>query len=187
MHIAHSYSQSKPLSLRRFIGKFALLGCALLANNFAFSPMAHALTTDDPLSAQRNLRQETNPRGWHARWVLESGTLTERQRHTVSLELLNDESIRQVLNIEQVSAKGLFIEQPSNFWNYGRSKVNGISKESASLKLELYPANAGEFTLPSVDITLGRGENAFVVRSDPLNIVVESLPKAAQGKIVSPE
>lgn len=187
MHIAHTRTQSKPLSIRRIIGKFALLGCVLLASNLVFSPMAYALTTDDPLSAQRNLRQEANPKGWYARWVLESGTLTERQRHTVYLEVLNDEAIRQVLNIGQVSAKGLFIEQPSNFWNYGRSKINGVSKESASLKLELYPAKAGEFTLPSVDITLGRGENAFVVRSDPLNIVVESLPKAAQGKIVSPQ
>ena len=146
-----------------------------------------SLTTDDPLPFTSSQQISTVNKPFHARWALGSDTLTERQRHTVFLELVSDTAITDVINVDSISAKDLFFEQTTTFWQYTRPIENGKRVEKAALKLELFPAKSGEFTLPSVNITIGRGDNVMHVPTQPLTITVKALPDAAIGKIASPK
>ena len=146
-----------------------------------------SITTDDPLSVTPSQQLSTVNTQYHARWALGNETLTERQRHTVFLELLSDTAITDVINVDDVSAKDLFFEQTTTFWQYTRPIENGKRVEQAALKLELFPAKPGEFTLPSINITLGRGDNKIYIPIQPLKITVNALPEAAKGKIASPK
>lgn len=146
-----------------------------------------AITTDDPLSVTPSQQRSTVNTQYHARWALGNETLTERQRHTVFLELVSDTAITDVINVDAVSTKDLFFEQTIKFWQYTRPIENGKRVEKAALKLELFPAKPGEFTLPSVNITLGRGDNTITIPTQPLKITVNALPEAAKGKIASPK
>lgn len=142
-------------------------------------------TTYDPLTSFQRIDNAEKARGWDARWRVESGAITERQRHTLYLEVLNDEPITQVINVDPVTERDLFFEQSSNFWQYGRTDFNGRAKEAAVLKFDLFPARSGRFTLPAVELRLGRDEGAFTVQTPPLAIEVMALPSEARGKIVS--
>ncbi len=144
-----------------------------------------SISTNDPLPLASSQPPNAVSAQHHARWALGSGTLTERQRHTVFLELLSDTAITDVINIEAISAKDLFFEQTTTFWQYTRPTENGKRVEKAAIKLELFPAKSGEFTLPSVNITLGRGDNTITIPTQPLQITVKALPEAAKGKIAS--
>ncbi|MGR5501638.1 hypothetical protein ACQKP3_12970 [Vibrio sp. DNB22_10_4] len=146
-----------------------------------------SITTDDPLSITPAQQLSTVNTQYHARWTLGKETLTERQRHTVFLELVSDTAITDVINVDAVSAKDLFFEQTTTFWQYTRPIENGKRVEKAALKLELFPAKPGEFTLPSINITLGRGDNIITIPTQPLAITVNALPEAAKGKIASPK
>ena len=130
-----------------------------------------SITTDDPLSVTPSQQLSTVNTQYHARWALGNETLTERQRHTVFLELLSDTAITDVINVDDISAKDLFFEQTTTFWQYTRPIENGKRVEQAALKLELFPAKPGEFTLPSINITLGRGDNKIYIPTQPLSLI----------------
>ncbi len=145
-----------------------------------------SITTDEPLPFASSQQASAVNKHYQARWTLGSDTLTERQRHTVFLELVSDTAITDVINVDTISAKDLFFEQTTTFWQYTRPTENGKRVEKAALKLELFPAKSGEFTLPSVNITLGRGDKVIDIPTQPLKVTVNALPEAAKGKIASP-
>ncbi|MGR5254078.1 hypothetical protein ACPV5S_17955 [Vibrio astriarenae] len=139
-----------------------------------------------PITSLHAASTPLHSNGLSARWALGSETLVERQRHTVFLELISDTPITDVLSVESISASDLFFEQTTTFWQYTRPIESGQRVVKAALKLELYPAKSGQFTLPSVNIQLGRGDKAQQIPTAPLNIDVQALPQAAQGKIAAP-
>ena len=172
-------------TFKRFIddiGTAIAFGMILMASLSAQA----SISTNDPLSLASSQPPNTVNTQYHARWALGSETFTERQRHTVFLELLSDAAITDVINVETISAKDLFFEQTTTFWQYTRPTENGKRVEKAALKLELFPAKPGEFTLPGINITLGRSDNVVTIPTQPLKITVKALPEAAKGKIASP-
>ncbi|WP_394240679.1 hypothetical protein [Vibrio astriarenae] len=122
---------------------------------------------------------------WQAHWLVDDVDFQERQRHTIYLQLLNDEAIAGVIHLEMVTAKGLFIEQTSNFWQYGSFQQGNQTLAQAVLRFDIYPSSDGDFTLPSATIQVGRGENAFTINSQPKTFSVAKLPNESRGKIVS--
>ncbi|MDR9826144.1 hypothetical protein RCJ22_11045 [Vibrio sp. FNV 38] len=122
---------------------------------------------------------------WQAEWLIGNEPIQERQRHSVFLQLLNDESITGVIGLDKVSTDGVFIEQTSNFWQYGTLKSEGKSQAQAVLRFDLYPSSSGEFSLPAIHIKIGSADNIQVVQTPEKRFNVLALPENAKGKIVS--
>ncbi|MCF4176834.1 BatD family protein [Vibrio sp. McD22-P3] len=140
----------------------------------------------DPLTSLQDIDNAERARGWQANWRLSNTELTERTRHTLYLEVSHYAPIDQVIHVEHVAERDLLFEQISNFWQYGRTQLNGRTLATATLKFDLYPTRAGNYILPSVELRVGSGESSFTFRSQPLTVDVLALPVASRGKLVAP-